>query len=49
MEKLYEKINSIAISNLVMGIVTIVIGVGAGVLMIINAARLISGKKNITF
>lgn len=49
MEKLYEKINSIAISNLIMGIVTIVLGVGAGVLMIINAARLFNSKKNITF
>lgn len=49
MEKLYEKLNVVAVSNLVMGIVTIVVGVGAGVVMIVNGARLLSGKKNITF
>ena len=40
MEKLYHKINAIGISNLVIGIVTILVGVGA---------RLITGKKDITF
>lgn len=49
MEKLYEKISSIGISSLVIGIVTVLIGVGAGVTMIVNGARLITGKKNITF
>ena len=48
MEKLYHKINAIGISNLV-GIVTILVGVGAGVTMIVNGARLITGKKDITF
>ena len=49
MEKLYHKLNTIGISNLVMGIVTIIVGVGAGVTMIVNGARLITGKKDITF
>lgn len=49
MEKLYGKINSIAISSLVIGIVTIAVGVGAGIVMIVNAARLMSSKKEITF
>lgn len=49
MEKLYEKISSIGISSLVIGIVTVLVGVGAGVTMIVNGARLITGKKNITF
>ena len=49
MEKLYHKINAIGISNLVIGIVTILVGVGAGVTMIVNGARLITGKKDITF
>ena len=39
MEKLYHKINAIGISNLVIGIVTILVGVGAGVTMIVNGAR----------
>lgn len=49
MEKLYHKLNTIGISNLVMGFVTIIVGVGAGVTMIVNGARLITGKKDITF
>ena len=49
MEKLYHKINAIGISNLVIGIVTILVGVGACVTMIVNGARLITGKKDITF
>ena len=55
MEKLYHKINAIGISNLVIGIVItilvglILLGVGAGVTMIVNGARLITGKKDITF
>lgn len=49
MEKLYEKLNSVAVSNLVMGIVTIVVGIGAGVVMIVNGAKLLHGKKKITF
>ena len=49
MEKLYHKINAIGNSNLVIGIVTILVGVGAGVTMIVNGARLITGKKDITF
>ena len=49
MEKLYHKLNTIGISNLVIGIVTILVGVGAGVTRIVNGARLITGKKDITF
>lgn len=49
MEKLYEKMNSVGVSNLVMGIITIVVGTGAGIVMIINGARLLRGKKDITF
>lgn len=49
MEKLYNKMNSVGISNLVMGIITIVVGIGIGVVMIVNGGRLLSGKKDITF
>ncbi|MDD6401670.1 MAG: hypothetical protein PUG10_08715 [Lachnospiraceae bacterium] len=49
MEKIYSKLNSVGISNLVMGIVTIAVGVGAGVLMIVNGARLLKSKKDILF
>ena len=49
MEKLYHKLDTIGVSNRVMEIVTIIVGVGAGVTMIVNGARLITGKKDITF
>ena len=49
MEKLYNKMNSVGISSLVMGIVTRVMGIGIGVVMIVNGGRLLSGKKDITF
>jgi len=49
MERLYNKLNSVGISNLVMGIVTIAMGIGIGVVMIVNAGRLLSGKRDITF
>lgn len=49
MEKLYNKMNSVGISNLVMGIITIAMGIGVGVVMIVNGGRLLSGKKDITF
>lgn len=49
MEKLYNRMTSVGISSLVMGIVTIVIGIGVGIVMIVNGGRLLSGKKDITF
>lgn len=49
MEKLYNKMNSVGISSLVMGIITIAMGIGIGVVMIVNGGRLLSGKKDITF
>lgn len=49
MEKLYGKLNSVGISSLVLGIVTMLIGIGVGVVMIVNGGRLLSGKKDIIF
>ena len=49
MEKLYGKMNSIGVSSLVIGIVTIVLGIGIGVVMVVNGGRLLAGKKDITF
>lgn len=49
MEKIYKKMNAIGTSNLVLGICTIVFGVGVGIVMIINGARILASKKNITF
>ena len=49
MEKLYNKMTSVGVSSLVMGIITIVMGIGIGVVMIVNGGRLLNGKKDITF
>jgi hypothetical protein len=48
-EKLYKKMKSVGVSNLVFGIVTIAFGIGAGVMMIVNVARLLAHKSDILF
>lgn len=40
---------SVGVSNLVFGIVTIAFGIGAGVMMIVNGARLLAHKSDILF
>ena len=48
-EKLYKKMKSVGVSNLVFGIVTIAFGIGAGVMVIVNGARLLEHKSDILF
>lgn len=48
-EKLYKKIKSSGTSSLVMGIITIVLGVAAGVVMIVNGAKLLAHKSDALF
>lgn len=48
-EKLYHSMKSIGISNLVVGILTIVFGVFAGVSVIVNGAKLIKRKSDLMF
>ncbi len=48
-EKLYKKIKSTATSSLVIGIVTIAMGVAAGVVMIVNGAKLLAHKSDALF
>lgn len=49
MEKLYGKMTTIGVSNLVMGIITMGIGIATGIVMIVNGARLLHSKRDITF
>ena len=49
MEKIYKKLNSVGISSMALGIITAAVGVSAGVLMIINGAKLLKSKKDIIF
>ena len=46
-EKLYKKMKSVGVSNLVFGIVTIAFGIG--VMMIVNGARLLAHKSDVLF
>lgn len=46
-EKSYKTINSTGTISLIMGILSIVIGVTAGVLLIINGARLLKLKGEV--
>lgn len=49
MEKIYKMMGNAGAGNIALGIVMIVAGVAAGVLAIVNGARLLSGRKHITF
>ncbi len=49
MEKLYRKLNSVGVSSLVIGIMTIIVGISFGIVMIINGAKTLRGKKELIF
>ncbi len=48
-EKIYKTMTSVGAWNIAFGIVMIVTGVVAGVLTIVNGARLLKSKSNIIF
>jgi len=48
-EKTYKLMSSSGILCLVMGILICIIGIGAGVAMIVNGGRLLKGKNDILF
>lgn len=49
MEKAYRTMHSAGAGNIALGIVVIVTGLAAGILAIVNGARLLKNKKEITF
>lgn len=49
MEKVYKTMKSVGIGNLVLGICLIVLGVGAGVAIIVNGATLLKKKSDLLF
>lgn len=49
MEKAYKTMTSSGIANLVVGIIMAVAGVAAGVLTIINGARLLKNRREIIY
>ena len=48
-EKLYKKMKHIGVCSLVIGIVTIAMAVGSGVVMIVNGARLLAHRSDQLF
>lgn len=48
-EKLYKRIKSSGTLNLVMGIIIIVFGIAAGVMLIVNGGKLLSHKSETLF
>ncbi len=49
MEKAYKTMLSAGAGNIVLGILLVVTGVAAGVITIVNGARLLKNKNGITF
>ena len=45
-EKLYKKVKGIGASNLAFGIITLGFGITAGVMLIVNGARLLAHKSD---
>ncbi len=48
-EKIYKAMGRIGASNLAIGICILTVGISAGVLLIVNGARLLRHKSNIMF
>ncbi|BBF41505.1 hypothetical protein lbkm_0184 [Lachnospiraceae bacterium KM106-2] len=48
-EKVYKTMKSTGIVNIVLGIVTIAFAIGAGIVFIVNGARLLKHKSRILF
>ena len=49
MEKAYKTMSQAGAASIVIGIITIVTGVTAGIIAIVNGARLLKNKSEITF
>lgn len=49
MEKVYKTMRSTGAASLVIGICVLITGIASGVLLIINGARLLAKKEDITF
>lgn len=48
-EKVYRTMKTVGVGNLVFGILMIVAGIGLGVVMIVNGAKLLKHKAEIMF
>ncbi len=48
-EKTYKLMAGVGAGDIVLGIVVLVTGIAAGVMMIVNGARLLKGKTDLMF
>ncbi|MGN1147753.1 MAG: hypothetical protein ACI4TB_04980 [Lachnospiraceae bacterium] len=48
-EKLYRTMRGTGVTNIVVGILTMVVGITSGILLFISGAKLLSRKSNILF
>lgn len=48
-EKIYKAMNFAGIANIVVGIIVAVVGLSTGIISIVSGARLLKGKKGLTF
>lgn len=46
MEKVYKRISSAGVWDIVFGIVTLVVGITTGVMLVINGAKLLGCKRD---
>lgn len=46
-EKIYRTLTATGAGDIVLGIVMVVVGLSAGILAIVNGARLLSSRKNV--
>lgn len=49
MESVYKTMRSVGVSNIVIGVVAITVGLAVGVLAIVNGGRLLAKKGDIVF
>lgn len=48
-EKVYQTMRGVGIWNIVLGIITMALAVGIGVIMLVGGSKLLSRKSDLTF
>ena len=48
-ERIYKVMKGAGAANIVLGVITLVVGLASGILLIITGAKLIAGKSKILF
>ena len=47
-EKQYRRITGVGVANLAVGVMVMVVGIVAGILSVVNGARLLASRKDMT-